>query len=366
MPILDRAQLQAFNLHFLLEAPKVFIASMIQQGHASTVHPFSVPQAVSTGHTVPPTSSNSNQWEHLSVEPSATTSLKWQQEIDRIRALYQGNTNSQWQLIISLLSSVPEQGQALMEGVLSTNPEVQTRGQAQANAVTMSGWNPINAPGSDCSCEVSEVSEQTEDRSHRSSVNREHECGKVREHEHGHGENRGQEQDERHECGHRGRDLSIGIDDNGRKSESHQSSLSTQLAPSVYSANSQHTAVLGSHTVLQITWAKDFSDSKLKTINTWGETAFYCNPETCHLFDQVKTLLQSFNLHSLTMLMMMCNFIHLMLSRGQVCECHGMLTMNKLEITRTDSPTTMLQMLDSVIKAIAVLCLSNANTGNSV
>ena len=43
-----------------------------------------------------------------------------------------------------------------------------------------------------------------------------------------------------------------------------------------------------------------------------------------------------------------------------------MLTINKLEIMKTDSSTAMLQMLDSVIKAITVLCLSNANTENSV
>ena len=43
-----------------------------------------------------------------------------------------------------------------------------------------------------------------------------------------------------------------------------------------------------------------------------------------------------------------------------------MLTMNKLKIMKTDSSTAMLQMLDNVIKTIAVLCLSNADTENSV
>ena len=43
-----------------------------------------------------------------------------------------------------------------------------------------------------------------------------------------------------------------------------------------------------------------------------------------------------------------------------------MLAMNKLGIMGTDSPTAMLQMLDSVMRAIAVLCLSNADTGDSV
>ena len=43
-----------------------------------------------------------------------------------------------------------------------------------------------------------------------------------------------------------------------------------------------------------------------------------------------------------------------------------MLTMNKLEIIKTNSSTAMLQMLNNVIKAITVLCLNNANTENSV
>ena len=43
-----------------------------------------------------------------------------------------------------------------------------------------------------------------------------------------------------------------------------------------------------------------------------------------------------------------------------------MLIMNKLKITETDSLTAMLQMLNNVIKIIVVLCLSNANTENSV
>ena len=40
--------------------------------------------------------------------------------------------------------------------------------------------------------------------------------------------------------------------------------------------------------------------------------------------------------------------------------------MNKLEITRTDSSTVMLQMLNNVVKTIAILCLSNADIENSV
>ena len=366
MLILNRAQLQAFDLHFLLEAPEVFIASMIQQGCASTVHSFLVSQAVLTGHTVPSTPPNSNQWGCFLVEPSATTSLKWQQEIDRMRALYQGNTDSQQQLIISLLSSIPEQGQVFMKRVLSTNLKIQTREWAQVNAAAMSGWNLINASDSDHSHGVSKASEQMEDRSCRSSVNREHGHEKARECEHECEKNREWGQDEKHEHEHRERDSSIDIGDGGRESESCQPSPSTQLTPSVYPANSQHTAVPGFHTVLQITWAENFGDSEPKTINTWEETAFCCNPETCHLSDWVKTLLQSFNLHSLATLMMMCNFIHLMLSRGWVCKHHGMLVMNKLGITGTDSSTVMLQMLDSVVRAIAVLHLSNADTGDSV
>ena len=88
MLILNKAQLQAFNLHFLLEISEVFITSMIQQDCVSTMHSFSISWAVLTNHTILFTSLNSNQWKHFSVESSATTSLKWQQEIDRMRALY--------------------------------------------------------------------------------------------------------------------------------------------------------------------------------------------------------------------------------------------------------------------------------------
>ena len=43
-----------------------------------------------------------------------------------------------------------------------------------------------------------------------------------------------------------------------------------------------------------------------------------------------------------------------------------MLMMNKLKIIKIDSLTVMLQMLDNVIKAIAVFHLSNVNIKNSV
>ena len=43
-----------------------------------------------------------------------------------------------------------------------------------------------------------------------------------------------------------------------------------------------------------------------------------------------------------------------------------MLIINKFKITETDSSTAMLQMLNSVIKAIAVFCLSNADIKNNV
>ena len=39
---------------------------------------------------------------------------------------------------------------------------------------------------------------------------------------------------------------------------------------------------------------------------------------------------------------------------------------NKLEIIKTNSSTAMLQMLNSVMKVIAVLHLSNANIENNV
>ena len=43
-----------------------------------------------------------------------------------------------------------------------------------------------------------------------------------------------------------------------------------------------------------------------------------------------------------------------------------MLIINKLEIMKTNSSITMLQMLDNVIKIIAVFHLSNADIKNSV
>ena len=66
------------------------------------------------------------------------------------------------------------------------------------------------------------------------------------------------------------------------------------------------------------------------------------------------------------MLMMMCNFIHSMLSKDQICKHHEMLTMNKFEIIKTNSSIIMLQMLDSVIKIITILHLNNANIRNNV
>ena len=69
------------------------------------------------------------------------------------------------------------------------------------------------------------------------------------------------------ERGHRGRDPSVGIGGGGRGSESRRPSPSTQLAPPMYPANPQHTAVPGPRTVPQITWAENFSDSKPETIN---------------------------------------------------------------------------------------------------
>ena len=42
----------------------------------------------------------------------------------------------------------------------------------------------------------------------------------------------------------------------------------------MYSANSQHTMILRSCTVSQITWAENFDDNKSETINTWEEMAF--------------------------------------------------------------------------------------------
>ena len=43
-----------------------------------------------------------------------------------------------------------------------------------------------------------------------------------------------------------------------------------------------------------------------------------------------------------------------------------MLIMNKLEIIKTNNLIIMLQMLNNVIKAIVIFCLSNANIKNNV
>ena len=285
MLILDRTQLQVFNLHFLFKTSEVFIASMIQQDHVFTVHSFSVLQIVSINYTVSFTSSNFNQWECFLIKSSATTFLKWQQEIDRMKALYQGNINSQWQFIISLLLNVSEQGQTFMKRILFTNLKIQTRKWTQANAATMSEWNPINILSFDCNHEVSKVNEQMKNKNCRSSVNKECECEKVRKHKHECEKNKEQRQDEKCEHEHKERNSSINIDDDDRESESYWFSSFIQLMLSVYSVNSQYTTVLKLCAVLQITWVKNFNDSKSETINTWEKMTFHCNSETYHLFN---------------------------------------------------------------------------------
>ena len=43
-----------------------------------------------------------------------------------------------------------------------------------------------------------------------------------------------------------------------------------------------------------------------------------------------------------------------------------MLIMNKFKIMKTDNLIVILQMLNNVIKTIAIFCLSNANIENNV
>ena len=100
---------------------------------------------------------------------------------------------------------------------------------------------------------MSKVSEQTENRSCRSNVNKEHECEKVRKHECECEKNREQEQNERCEHEHKEKNLNVDIDDDDKELESCQSFLFMQLTSSVYSANSQHTVISGLYIVLQIT-----------------------------------------------------------------------------------------------------------------
>ena len=90
---------------------------------------------------------------------------------------------------------------------------------------------------------MSKVSEQTKNRNCRNSVNKEHECKKIRKHEHEHEKNKEQEQDERCEHEHKERDSNIDINDDDKKSESCQFFSFTQLTSSMYSTNSQHTMI---------------------------------------------------------------------------------------------------------------------------
>ena len=55
-----------------------------------------------------------------------------------------------------------------------------------------------------------------------------------------------------------------------------------------------------------------------------------------------------------------------MLLKNQVYECYKMLMINKFKIIKIDSLTAMLQMLNNVIKTIAIFCLNNTNTENNV
>ena len=64
--------------------------------------------------------------------------------------------------------------------------------------------------------------------------------------------------------------------------------------------------------------------------------------------------------------MIICNFIHLILIRNQVCKHYEMLTMNKFKIMKINSSIIMLQMLNNVIKTIAIFYLNNVNTENNV
>ena len=108
----------------------------------------------------------------------------------------------------------------LMKKILFINLKIQIKKQTWANVVIMNEWNLINTLNSDCSCEMSKVSEQTENRSHRSSINKECKCEKIKECECKHEKNKKWKQNERCECEHRERNSNIDIDDDNRKSES--------------------------------------------------------------------------------------------------------------------------------------------------
>ena len=107
-----------------------------------------------------------------------------------------------------------------MKKVLFTNSEIQTKEQIWANTVIMSEWNLINTLNFDCSYEMSEINEQTKNRSCKSSVNKKCECEKIRECECEHEKNRKWEQDEKCKCEHKKRDSNVSIDDDDRESKS--------------------------------------------------------------------------------------------------------------------------------------------------
>ena len=52
MLILNKAQLQIFDLHFFFKTLKVFITLMIQQGCVSTMHSFLISQTILINCTV--------------------------------------------------------------------------------------------------------------------------------------------------------------------------------------------------------------------------------------------------------------------------------------------------------------------------
>ena len=76
MLILNKTQLQAFDLHFLFKIFEIFIILMIQQDCASTVHSFLISQAVLMNCIVSFTFLNFNQQKCFLIESSATTFLK--------------------------------------------------------------------------------------------------------------------------------------------------------------------------------------------------------------------------------------------------------------------------------------------------
>ena len=88
--------------------------------------------------------------------------------------------------------NVSEWNQTFIKKVLFINLKIQTKKQAQTNAVIMNEWNLINTSDFDHNHEINKVSKQMKNKSCKNNVNKKHECEKIKEHECEHEKNKKQ------------------------------------------------------------------------------------------------------------------------------------------------------------------------------